>query len=37
MAELRGLIVDYGGVLTTPLAETIGAWLRADGMDESRS
>jgi putative hydrolase of the HAD superfamily len=35
-AELRGLLVDYGGVLTTPLAEATAAWLRADGIDPDR-
>ncbi len=33
---LRGLLVDYGGVLTNPLAEAVGAWLRADGIDPER-
>ena len=36
MAELRGLLVDYGGVLTTPLAEATEAWLRTDGIDRER-
>ena len=35
-AELRGLLVDYGGVLTTPLADATAAWLRADGIDPDR-
>jgi putative hydrolase of the HAD superfamily len=35
-AELRGLLVDYGGVLTTPLADATAAWLRADGIDPER-
>ena len=30
---LRGLLVDYGGVLTNPLEDAVGAWLRADGID----
>jgi putative hydrolase of the HAD superfamily len=30
---LRGLITDWGGVLTSPLAESIGTWLTADGID----
>lgn len=34
--ELRGLLVDYGGVLTTPLADATDAWLRADGIDPER-
>jgi putative hydrolase of the HAD superfamily len=29
----RGLIVDWGGVLTTPLREAIAEWIRADGID----
>ena len=35
-AELRGLLVDYGGVLTNPLAEVMGGWLDADGIDRER-
>jgi len=34
--DLRGLLVDYGGVLTNPLTETVQAWLRADGIDPQR-
>lgn len=34
--ELRGLLVDYGGVLTTPLADATNAWLLADGIDPER-
>lgn len=34
--ELRGLLVDYGGVLTTPLADATNAWLQADGIDPER-
>jgi epoxide hydrolase-like predicted phosphatase len=34
--ELRGLLVDYGGVLTSPLADSTDAWLRADGIDPER-
>jgi putative hydrolase of the HAD superfamily len=30
---LRGLIADWGGVLTNPIAETVAAWLTADGID----
>ncbi|MEP6695548.1 MAG: HAD family phosphatase [Pseudonocardiales bacterium] len=33
MPQLKGLIVDYGGVLTSPLEETVAAWMRADGVD----
>lgn len=32
----RGLLVDYGGVLTNPLEDAVGAWLRADGIDPQR-
>jgi len=35
-AELRGLLVDYGGVLTNPLSEIMGGWLRADGINPDR-
>jgi putative hydrolase of the HAD superfamily len=31
--DLRGLIIDWGGVLTSPLGESIGAWLAADRID----
>jgi epoxide hydrolase-like predicted phosphatase len=34
--DLRGLLVDYGGVLTNPLTETVQAWLLADGIDPQR-
>ncbi|GAA0337385.1 HAD family phosphatase [Actinoallomurus spadix] len=30
---VRGLITDWGGVLTTPLKETITAWIEADDID----
>jgi putative hydrolase of the HAD superfamily len=30
---VRGLIVDWGGVLTTPLREAIAAWIAADDID----
>ncbi len=35
MSELRGLLVDYGGVLTTPLEATIAHWAQADGVDRA--
>ncbi len=35
-AELRGLLVDYGGVLTTPLGDAMDAWLVTDGIDRER-
>ncbi|MFD0772526.1 HAD family hydrolase [Streptomonospora algeriensis] len=34
--ECRGIITDWGGVLTTPLRETITAWLADDGIDDTR-
>jgi putative hydrolase of the HAD superfamily len=30
---VRGLITDWGGVLTTPLKEAITAWIEADDVD----
>ena len=32
-AGLRGLIVDWGGVLTTPILTTVRAWIEADEID----
>lgn len=32
-AELRGIITDWGGVLTTPILTTVRAWIEADGID----
>jgi putative hydrolase of the HAD superfamily len=32
-AMMQGLIVDWGGVLTPPLHDAIGAWLTATGVD----
>lgn len=31
--QLRGLVVDWGGVLTPPLDDTMAAWARRDGVD----
>jgi epoxide hydrolase-like predicted phosphatase len=31
--ELRGVITDWGGVMTNPIGETVNAWLEADGID----
>ena len=31
--QLRGVITDWGGVMTNPIAETVYAWLEADGID----
>lgn len=33
MADLRGLVVDYGGVLTNPLGETFAEWAEHHGID----
>jgi putative hydrolase of the HAD superfamily len=33
MADLRALIVDWGGVLTSPLQDSMAAWCEADGID----
>ena len=30
---IQALVVDYGGVLTNSLAETMGAWFAAEGID----
>jgi epoxide hydrolase-like predicted phosphatase len=30
---MKALVVDYGGVLTNSLAETMGAWFAAEGID----
>jgi putative hydrolase of the HAD superfamily len=30
---VRGLIIDWGGVLTTPLSDAIAAWIEADDID----
>ncbi len=34
--QLRGLLVDYGGVLTNPLPEFMARWVEADGIDPDR-
>ena len=31
--KLRGVITDWGGVLTTPILTTVQAWIEADGID----
>lgn len=33
MPELRGLVVDWGGVLTGDLRTAVEAWARTDGID----
>jgi putative hydrolase of the HAD superfamily len=32
-AEFKGVIIDWGGVLTTPILTTVRAWIQADGID----
>src|SRR5262249_56147534 len=32
-AQLRGVITDWGGVLTTPILTTVQAWIQTDGID----
>ena len=31
--DFRGVITDWGGVLTTPILATVQAWIQADGID----
>jgi putative hydrolase of the HAD superfamily len=31
--EFRGVITDWGGVLTTPILATVQAWIQADSID----
>ena len=33
MSQLRGVITDWGGVMTSPIAETVNIWLAADRID----
>jgi epoxide hydrolase-like predicted phosphatase len=33
VSDLKALIVDYGGVLTSPLLDTTDTWLDSDGID----
>jgi putative hydrolase of the HAD superfamily len=33
---LRGIVTDWGGVLTTPILTTVRAWIEADGIDWNR-
>ena len=35
-ATVKAVITDWGGVLTSPLNEAIGAWLAADRIDTAR-
>jgi hypothetical protein len=32
---MKGLIVDWGGVLTMPIHTAIGSWLKASGVDHN--
>jgi putative hydrolase of the HAD superfamily len=32
-SELRGVVTDWGGVLTTPVLTTVRAWVQADDID----
>jgi epoxide hydrolase-like predicted phosphatase len=32
-SELRGVVTDWGGVLTTPILTTVRAWVQADSID----
>jgi putative hydrolase of the HAD superfamily len=33
--KLRAVVIDWGGVMTNPLAETVTAWIEADGIDRA--
>jgi putative hydrolase of the HAD superfamily len=33
VADLRALVFDYGGVLTTPLQDSMSSWCEDDGID----
>jgi epoxide hydrolase-like predicted phosphatase len=33
VSQLRGVITDWGGVMTNPIAETVNIWLAADRID----
>jgi putative hydrolase of the HAD superfamily len=34
--EIRGVIIDWGGVMTNPIFDTIDAWIRAEEIDRDR-
>jgi epoxide hydrolase-like predicted phosphatase len=36
MGELRAMMIDWGGVLTQPMRETVRAWITADQIDWER-
>jgi putative hydrolase of the HAD superfamily len=33
MRQIRGVITDWGGVMTNPIIDTVTAWIEADGID----
>jgi putative hydrolase of the HAD superfamily len=33
MSRVEAVVLDYGGVMTTPMGDSIRAWLAADGID----
>jgi len=35
VAELRGVITDWGGVLTNPISDSVNAWLAAERIDRA--
>jgi putative hydrolase of the HAD superfamily len=35
VSQLRGVITDWGGVMTSPIADSVNAWLTADGIDRA--
>ena len=36
VAELRAVVIDWGGVLTQPMVNTVRAWITADQIDWDR-
>src|SRR5258707_1022069 len=36
VAELRAVVIDWGGVLTQPMVNTVRAWIAADQIDWDR-
>lgn len=36
VTEVRAVITDWGGVMTSPITETINAWIIAEGVDRER-
>jgi epoxide hydrolase-like predicted phosphatase len=35
VSRLRGVITDWGGVMTNPIVDSVNAWLEADGIDRA--